>query len=115
MTRHTATMTKFVPTSHADYDVLKGMDVFTRDGEKVGSFATVLHPNMDFEMARGRHYFLLDPGMMKDWFGGLDETYIPEPAVAGLTDEGVFLNFSEHEIKNRTWEAPVDLKSYRRV
>lgn len=113
MTRHTATLTRWNPASHEDYDVLKGMDVFTSDGEKVGTFTSIYHPNMDIEMARGRHYFLLEPGKMKDWFGGLDKTFIPEPAISGYTSEGVFLNFTEDEIKNRTWEAPVDLKSYR--
>ena len=99
----------------SDYDVLKGMDVFTRDGDKIGTFKSIYHPNLDFEQSLGRHYFLLDPGMMKDWFGGLDKTYIPETAIQGMSDNGVFLNLTEDQIKNRTWEAPVDLKSYRVV
>lgn len=115
MTRHTAMITKWAPTSHEDYDVLKGLDVFTRDGEQIGTFKSVYHPNADFETSRGRHYFLLEPGKMKDWFGGLDQTYIPEPAVSGFSDEGVFLTVTEDEIRNRTWDAPVDLKSYRMV
>jgi hypothetical protein len=115
MTRQTATLTRFAPTGHADYDVLKGMDVFTRDGDKIGTFKSIYHPNLDFEQSLGRHYFLLDPGMMKDWFGGLDKTYIPETAIQGMSDNGVFLNLTEDQIKNRTWEAPVDLKSYRVV
>jgi hypothetical protein len=116
MTRHTtATLTHWAPTTHEDVDSLNGLDVFTRDGENVGTFKAVFHPHADFEQSRGRHYFLLEPGLMKDWFGGLDETYIPESAIAGFTAEGVFLNLTEDEIKNQTWSEPADLGTYRRV
>jgi hypothetical protein len=115
MTNRTTTLTRFAPASHSDYDVLKDMDVFTSDGEKVGKITSIYHPNMDIEQARGRHYFLLDPGKMKDWFGGLDKTYLPETAIQGMSENGIFLNLTENEIKNRTWEAPVDLGSYRMV
>jgi hypothetical protein len=115
MAKSTTMLTKWAPAGHMDYDVLKDRDVFTRDGEKVGTFKTVYHPNMSFEMSRGKHYFLLDPGLLKDWFGGLDQTYIPESAISGFNDQGVFLNYSEDEIKNLSWEAPADLGSYRVV
>src|SRR5688500_2641828 len=67
-----ATMTTWNPTTHNDYDVLKGRDVFSADGEKVGEIAEILHPSMDMPAARGKHFFLLDPGLMKDWFGGFN-------------------------------------------
>ena len=111
----TLNLTPFTPAGHQDYDALIGRDVFTRDGEKVGTLKTVFHPNLDFEQSRGRHYFLLEPGLMKDWFGGLDETYIPENAISGTTGEGVYLNLSEDEIKQQRWEKPATIGSYRRV
>ena len=115
VTRRNVTLTNWAPSTHEDVDLVTGHDVFTRDGEKVGTFKAVYHPNTSFDMARGRHYFLLDPGLMKDWFGGLDETYIPETAIAGFTDDGVYLNLTEDQIKNQTWMAPADLGTYRRV
>jgi hypothetical protein len=115
MTRYADTMTTWAPTSHEDVDRLDGRDVFAADGEKVGTVKAVYHPNTDFALARGKHYFLLDPGLLKSWFGGLDETYIPESAIAGYTGEGVYLNLTENQIKQHTWEAPADLASYRRA
>jgi len=52
--------------------------VFSADGEQVGSVSEVFHPNMDMPAARGRHYFLLDPGLIKDLFQGYDQVYLPE-------------------------------------
>ena len=40
------------------------------NGEKVGTVKRVYHPEGDINATRGRHFFLLDPGMMKEWFGG---------------------------------------------
>lgn len=114
MAKQQAILNKFAPVSHADYDVWKGSEVLTRDGEKVGKIASILHPDTDFESARGRHYFLLDPGLMRDWFGGLDETYLPETAIAGYTEEGVVLNLTKDQLKNESWVAPAGLEMYRR-
>lgn len=115
MTTRNVTMTTWAPATHGDVDSLNGLDVFTRDGNKVGTFKAVFHPDQDFSIARGRHYFLLDPGLMKSWFGGLDETYIPESAIAGFTDEGVYLNLTEDQIQQQSWTMPADLGTYRRV
>jgi hypothetical protein len=113
--KDTITLTTWAPSTHEDVDALNGRDVFSREGTKLGTFKAVFHPNMDFSVARGRHYLLLEPSLMKDWFGGLDETYVPESAIAGYTADGVYLNLTEDEIKNRSWEAPADLSTYRRM
>ena len=34
------------PTTHADYDMLKGRKVVSADGETVGSIAEILHPHL---------------------------------------------------------------------
>jgi hypothetical protein len=62
--------TTWNPMTHTDYDTLKDKEVLSANGESVGSITGVVHPNMDMPAARGRHFFLLDPGLLKDWFGG---------------------------------------------
>ncbi len=70
--------TTWNPMSHADYDVLKGKDVFSNDGQSVGSIVEILHPAEAMPAARGRHFFLLSPGRTKEWFGGIDQVYLPD-------------------------------------
>jgi hypothetical protein len=107
------TMTTWNPMTHQDYDDLKGREVFSLDGAKVGTIKSIFHPNMDMPEAKGKHYFLLDPGLLKHWFGGLDNTYLPESSISGVTSDGVFLTFTEDEIKNHTWEDPGTLGQFR--
>jgi hypothetical protein len=109
--------TTWNPMTHSDYDVLKGKDVFSADGEKVGSISQILHPNMEMPAARGRHFFLLDPGLMKDWFGGFNQVYLPESAIDDVGSDRISLNLTADQIKQRgkDWTAqPSGLASYRR-
>jgi hypothetical protein len=110
--------TTFTPTTHTDYDGLKGKEVFSADGEKVGSIAQVYHPDVDMPAARGRHFFLLDPGLMKDWFGGFNQVYLPESTIEGVGTDRVALSLTANQIKQRGQEwtmEPTGLQSYRRV
>lgn len=112
-----ATVATWNPMTHADYDVLKGKDVFSADGEKVGSISQVLHPNMEMPAARGQHFFLLEPGLMKDWFGGFNQVYLPESALDDVRSDRISLNLTADQIKQRgnEWTAqPSGLASYRR-
>jgi hypothetical protein len=112
-----ATMTTWNPTTHADYDTLKGLDVFSAGGEKVGSISEILHPNMDMPAARGKHFFLLDPGLIKDWFGGFNQVYLPESAIESVGTDRVMLRLSADQIKQRGQEwtsEPAGLRNYRR-
>ena len=79
---------------HTDYDILKGKEVFSANGESVGSIAGTFHPNMDMPAARGRHYFLLDPGLIKDWFQGFDQVYLPESSIESVSADRVVLNLT---------------------
>ena len=102
--------------THSDYDLLKGKEVFSADGEKVGSISQILHPNMDMPAARGRHFFLLDPGLMKDWFGGFNQVYLPESALDEVGSDRISLNLTADQIKQRgkQWTTePSGLASYR--
>jgi hypothetical protein len=111
------TTTMWKPTTHADYDVLKGLDVYSADGEKVGSIGEILHPNMEMPAARGKHFFLLDPGLMKDWFGGFDKVYLPEATINAVGTDRVELGLTGEQIKQRSKEwttEPTNLRNYRR-
>ena len=112
------TSTTWNPTAHADYDILKGKDVFSADGEKVGSISEILHPNMDMPAARGGHVFLLDPGLMKDWFGGFNQVYLPESTVDEVRSDRIVLNLTAEQIKQRgnEWTTqPTGFANYRRA
>jgi hypothetical protein len=106
------------PMTHTDYDTLRDKAVYSADGQNVGSIAGVFHPNMEMPAARGRHYFLLDPGLIKDWFGGFDQVYLPESAIDSVGADRVALNMTADQIKRRSkdWtQQPAGLDSYRRI
>jgi hypothetical protein len=111
-------MTTWNPMTHADYDLLKGVAVVSADNQDVGSITEILHPNMEMPAARGHHYFLLDPGVVKDWFGGFDKVYLPESVIESVSAKQVVLNLTADQIKQRSkgWtRQPEGLKNYRRV
>jgi hypothetical protein len=51
-------MTRWAATTANDYDLLSGKDVFSADGEMVGTIKVIYHPMGDFPATRGHHYFL---------------------------------------------------------
>jgi hypothetical protein len=109
--------TTWYPTTPADYDQLKGKAVVSATGENVGSIRQIFHPDQDMPAARGRHFFLLEPGMRKDWFGGVDQVYLPESAVEGVSADQVTLKLSAKQIKQhgKAWTTrPSGFASYRR-
>jgi len=102
------------PMTHTDYDVLKGKDVYSADGEKVGTIKKVFHPDADMPAARGRHMFLLDPGLMKEWFGGFSDVYLPEAAIADVAEDRVTVTYTKDQIKGQGWTTkPADIDRYR--
>ena len=112
----TARAARWAPRAAADYDLLTGKDVYSAEGDKVGTVKGVYHPAGDFAAGVGRHYFLLDPGVLRDWFGGYDEVYLPEAAIDLVTTERVDLGLTKDQIKGQDWTArPADLDTYRRA
>jgi hypothetical protein len=104
--------------THTDYETLKGREVFSANGERVGSITEIFHPSADMPAARGRHFFLLDPGLLKDWFGGFDQVYLPESTIESVSADRVVLNLTSEQVKQRgqQWTAePTGITSYRRV
>lgn len=108
------TMTVWSPLTFTDYDVLTNKDVYSSDGEKVGTVKRVYHPEGDFAASRGRHFFLLDPGLMKEWFGGFSDVYLPESAIEAVSEDRVTVSYTKGQIKNQGWTAkPADFDRYR--
>jgi hypothetical protein len=107
--------TLWKPMTIEDYGLIPGKDVYSRDGEKVGSITEVWHPETNFPASRGQHYFLLDPGLLKGWFGGFDKVYLPESAVESVSSDQVVVNLTKDQIKQASWtEMPVGWDRYRR-
>jgi uncharacterized protein (TIGR02271 family) len=111
----TTAASRWTPATAADYSRLIGNDVFSADGEKVGTVEAVYSPSGDVPSTRGGHYFLLDSGLLKDWFGGLDEVYLPESAIDGVTADRLNLNLTDDQLKAGSWARPTHFASYRPV
>jgi len=103
MTTHTS---QWTPTTDADYELLKGKEIISREGEKLGTISEIIHPDHATNPGDGGHFFLFDPGMVKSWFGGLEEAYLPESTIFSVTDEGVMIGLTEEQIKQRRWDLP---------
>jgi hypothetical protein len=101
-----------MPSSDTDYEQLKGKDIITREGDKLGTISEVIHPNHSVAPGEKGHFFRFDPGDLKSWFGGLDEAYLPEATIYSVTNEGVYVNLTEEQIKQRMWDHPTDLEGY---
>jgi sporulation protein YlmC with PRC-barrel domain len=105
-------MMNWNPTTHQDYDVLKGKDVFTSDNEKIGTVDQVLHPAND-STARDQHYFLVKPSML-DRLSGQDELYIPATTVQMVGEDRLVLETPTARIEAANWSQPRNVKSFRR-
>jgi hypothetical protein len=103
------------PLSHEDYGVIPGKDVYSRDDEKVGLVKEVWYPETEFPTSRGQHYFLLDPGLLKDWFGDFDNVYLPESAVERVAPDRLVLTMTKDQVKEAGWtEMPAGWDRYTR-
>lgn len=100
------TTTTWMPAAATDYTALQGKDVVSADGEKVGSIKKVFVPAGAFAAAQGHYYFLLDPGLMKEWFGGFSDLYLPESAIAAAGADHVTLRYTRDQVKDLGWSAP---------
>jgi rRNA processing protein Gar1 len=100
------------PTTHEDYDQLKGMDVFTSDDEKIGSVDEVLHP-ADNSTAPEKHYLHIKPGML-DKISGDDDMYLRADEVKFIGDDRVMLGLPKNRVESGNWTAPRDVDSFRR-
>ena len=104
----TTTHTPWTPTTHEDYDALKGRQVISTDHEQLGTIAAIFHPKQAMPEARGGHYFLVKPGMLKSWFGQGSEFYVPESAIANVTDDAVLLTYAADQLEAQGWHRQPD-------
>src|SRR5918995_3316303 len=99
----TTTDTTWNPTTHEAYDTLKGRDVVSADNEKLGTIEAIFHPKQAMPEARGGHYVLVKPGMLKSWFGRGSAVYVPESAIAAVTDGAVRLMYPTDQLEAQSW------------
>jgi hypothetical protein len=102
--------TRWPEWADRDDNALVGKDVYSADGDKVGTVKRALRPRA----TGGPTYFLLDPGVLRDWFGGYDEVYLPESAIDAVGDDRVTLTFTKEQVKAQGWTAkPANFDTYR--
>ena len=114
----TRTTTTWTPTTHADYDQLTGQPVRSADAETLGTIAAVLHPKQAKSAARGGHCVVVKPGMLRQqsWFGRGSEFYVPESAIADVTEDGVRLTYPKDQLEAQGWgQPPADLAQFNRA
>lgn len=104
--------TQWNPTSHDEYDALKGMDVYTSDDQKIGTVDQVLHPATN-STARDQHFFLVKPGML-DRLTGSDDLYIPATTVQYVGEDRLILETPSDLVDPKRWPEPTDVGTYRR-
>ena len=108
MVTTTTYTTTWNPTTHEAYDTLKGRDVVSADHEQLGTIAAIFHPRQAMPEARGGHSFLVKPGMLKSWFGQGREVYVPESAIADVTDDAVLLTYPKDQLAAQGWDRQPD-------
>ena len=108
-------MTTWTPTTHEDYDTLKGFDVYSSDNEKLGTIKEVHHPAAAMPAARGGHYFRVEPGMLKKLFSDQDEVFVSETMIREVRpeDDKVILSVPKDRIQDQEWGRPHDFDTYR--
>jgi hypothetical protein len=110
------TTTTWNPITHADYDTLKGRDVVSADNEKLGTIEAIFHPKQAMPEAHGGHYLLVKPGALKSWFGRGSAVYVPESAIAAVTDDAVRLTYPKDQLEAQSWhQAPTTLQEFHRA
>lgn len=106
--------TRWPEWSDRDDNALVGKDVYSADGEKVGTVKRALRSVAAGGATGSPTYFLLDPGALRDWFSGYDEVYLPESAIDAVGDDRVTLTYTKDQVKAQGWTAkPTNFGTYR--
>lgn len=109
-----ATQVAWMPATDSDYELLKGKQIVSQDGQRLGRITEIIHPNHSNVPGEGGHFFLFQPGVLKSWFGGLDEAYLPESTISGVVGDEVQIELTEEQIRQRRWDMPAELEGYIR-
>jgi len=97
---------RWTPETELDYDRLKGLQVISCDGERLGRISKVVPHDHTSGGVPGERFFVFHPSTRKEWFGGVDDVYLPESAMIEVPNRGVEIEFSESEIRQRRWHMP---------
>ncbi|MEA2583772.1 MAG: hypothetical protein QOF33_1857 [Thermomicrobiales bacterium] len=101
MVSHVATST-WSPSTHEGYERLADKDVYSSDGEKIGSIVSVLHPEGEGVATVGDHCLAVMPGVLKNLLGA-DVAYVPETAIQEVDADRVVLNIPADCLANQGW------------
>ena len=112
------TIPAWTPTTHADYDRLKGQPVRSADAETLGTIATILHPEAALCEALSGHYVVVSPRRREHqrWFGRGSAFYVPESVIAADTEDGVRLTYPTDQLEAQGWDQPpAQLEDFHRT
>lgn len=98
----TVTTSRWSPETHEDYARLANKDVYSSDGEKIGSVAAVFHPEGEGATAVGNHCLAVMPGVLRNLLGA-DVAYVPETAIQGVEGDKVVLNVPADCLADQGW------------
>jgi len=94
---------RWQPQSPVDYEQVVGLDVYTRDGERIGRVERIIYPTPEMEAEAHLGHFLV---VLPDAPGnplGSDAAYVPETAVALVTPDAVELAVEAKEVPDQRW------------
>ncbi len=98
------------PATHDDYDGLVGSEVYTRDGELIGRIDRIVHPTPEGEAAGLDHHLVVRPEVLGGPLG-TDVAYIPDSAIAAVSQDKVELTTHVGELADQGWaHLPVNLE-----
>ncbi len=91
---------EWVPPSHAVYDHVQGLTVFSSDGQKIGTIEELLYP-IDLSEGKDKYVLRVKAGPL-----GSAELYVPETAVQLVEDERVVLALTHEQVAEQNWTTP---------
>ncbi len=98
----TAATSAWSPPTHEDYERLADKDVYSSDGEKIGSIVSVFHPEGESAERVGNHCLAVMPGVLKNLLGA-DVAYVPETAIQNVDADRVVLNVPSDCLADQGW------------
>lgn len=88
-----------VPQELREYNRHYGVNVFSADGVKIGTFDQVIYAG---DPRKRLTYFLVRTGPLASLFNA-DALYVPESAVEQMGDDRISLKITKHAIGEHGW------------
>lgn len=103
-----------LPQTYADFERLKGRDVQSADGARLGNVIHIYHPLRYRPAATNHHYLLVARGRWPLWCVD-HHLYVPEAALRAITPERIVLAVRRDQIQGLGWaHAPPDIAWFHR-